>query len=105
MTQLKRTKMNRWFREWSLLMAGTGAEGILMGNENFPHVMLGYETNFRTVAGYENPQDIHKEIFIILSTSIKTINSLYWAVKISLIRKLKKFLIFSLEMIICIDKM
>ena len=54
--------------------------------------MLGDETNFRIVAGVsKNPQDIYKEIHIILSvTSIKTIRSLCWAVKISLIKKVKE---------------
>ena len=42
--------------------------------------------------GYEkSPQDIHKEIHIILSvTSIKTIRNLCWAAKISSIRKVKE---------------
>ena len=42
--------------------------------------------------GYEkSPQDIHKEIHIILFvTSIKTIRSLCWAVKINSIRKVKE---------------
>ena len=50
----------------------------------FKHIMLGHETNFRNVVGYEkNPQDIHKEMHIIVSvTSLKTIRSLCWAVKI-----------------------
>ena len=39
----------------------------------------------------KNPQDIHKEIHIILSvTSVKRIRSLCWAVKISSIRKVKE---------------
>ena len=54
--------------------------------------MLSHETNFGTVVGvWKNPQDIHKEIHIILSvTLIKTIRSLCWAVKISSIRKVKE---------------
>ena len=54
--------------------------------------MLGHETNFKIVAGvWKNLQDIYKEIHIILSvTSIKTIRSLCWAVKISLIKKVKE---------------
>ena len=61
------------FRDWSLLM-------------------LGHETNFRTVVGeWKNPQDISELIYIILSvTSIKTIRSLCWAVQISSIRKVKE---------------
>ena len=73
----------------------------------FKHIMLGHETNFRIVVGVlKNPQDIHKEIHIILSvTSVKTIRSLCWAVKISSIKKVKEFLIFSLEIMICIERM
>ena len=58
----------------------------------FKHIMLGHETNFRTVVGVsKSPRDIHKEIHIILSvTSIETIRSLCWAVKISSIRKVKE---------------
>ena len=58
----------------------------------FKHIMLGHETNFRIVAGVlKNLQDIYKEIHIILSvTSIKTIKSLCWSVKISLIKKVKE---------------
>ena len=42
-----------------------------MEHENFQgHV--GHETNFRSIIGvWKNPQDIHKEIYIILSVTIK----------------------------------
>ena len=58
----------------------------------FKHIMLDHETNFRIVVGVcKNQQDVHKEIHIILSvTSVKTIRSLCWAVKISSIRKVKE---------------
>ena len=69
--------------------------------------MLGYDTNSKTVVGvWKSPQDIHKEISIIISvTSIKTIRSLCLAVKISSVRRVKKALIFSLQIMICIEKM
>ena len=39
----------------------------------------------------KNPQDIHEEIHIIISvTSLKTIRSLCWAIKISSVRKVKE---------------
>ena len=63
------------------------------GIKIFKHIMLGHETNFRTVVGgmKKSVKDIHKEIHIILSvTSIKTIRSLCWAVKISSARKVKE---------------
>ena len=58
----------------------------------FKHIILGHETNFRTVGEVlKNPQDIHKEIHIILSvTSIKTIRSRCWAGKIDSVRKVKE---------------
>ena len=72
----------------------------------FKHVMLDHETNFRIVVGvWKNPQDVHKEIHILFVTSVETIRSLRWAAKISSIRKIKEISNFSLEMMICIEKM
>ena len=58
----------------------------------FKQIMLGLETNVRTVVGiWKNPQDVHKEVHIILSVIlIKTITSVCWAVKISSVRKVKE---------------
>ena len=54
-------------------MPGTGVEGIWMGNEIFKDILLGHEIKFRIIFGvWKNPQDIPKEINIVLSiTSIK----------------------------------
>ena len=89
-------------RDWSLLMPGNGRKEFERGIKIFKRI----GTNFWNCSwGMKNPQDIHKEIHIILSvTSIKISRSLCRAVKISLIRKVKKFLIFSLEITICIEK-
>ena len=71
-------------RHWSLLMPRTGRKEFEWGMKIFKHIMLGHKTNFRTaVRVWKNPQDIHKEIHIILSViSIKIIRSRCWAIKL-----------------------
>ena len=56
-------------------MPGIGGKGFEWGMKIFKDIMLDHEANFSIIVWvWKNPQDIHKEIYVILSvTTIKDI--------------------------------